>query len=97
MFLLPYSSGTTGVAKGVELTHGNLTAQMAQYLHPRFRVFQEVSTIQYSTLQCTLSIDCSLLQEEVTVCVLPLYHIFGLNVTMSGMLHQGGLAVTLPR
>ena len=50
MFLLPYSSGTTGVAKGVELTHGNLTAQMAQYLHPRFRVFQEVSRHQGTTL-----------------------------------------------
>ena len=50
MFLLPYSSGTTGVAKGVELTHGNLTAQMAQYLHPRFRVFQEVSPVQHSTV-----------------------------------------------
>ena len=64
MFLLPYSSGTTGVAKGVELTHGNLTAQMAQYLHPRFRVFQEVnpeySTEQYSTYSAhyLLTVPC---------------------------------------
>ena len=31
--VLPYSSGTTGVAKGVILTHGNLTANLAQCEH----------------------------------------------------------------
>ena len=35
-------------------------------------------------------------QDEVTVCVLPMYHIFAMNVTMSGMLYQGGTTVTVP-
>ena len=28
--LIPYSSGTTGLPKGVQLTHKNLVAQLAQ-------------------------------------------------------------------
>lgn len=42
--LMPFSSGTTGLPKGVELTHSNLTAQLSQirfqvlhfhvYIHP---------------------------------------------------------------
>ncbi|XP_011432313.3 uncharacterized protein [Magallana gigas] len=31
--LMPFSSGTTGLPKGVELTHSNLTAQLSQIRH----------------------------------------------------------------
>lgn len=75
VYALPYSSGTTGVPKGVMLTHGNLTSQMAQMAHPRFKVIDE---------------------NEVNICVLPMYHIFAMNVTMSGMMYQGGLTITVP-
>ena len=34
--------------------------------------------------------------EEITVCVLPMFHIFAMNVTMSNMLWRGGKLVTLP-
>ena len=42
VFVLPYSSGTTGVPKGVRLTHHNMTSQLAQICHPRFKVIKEV-------------------------------------------------------
>lgn len=73
--VLPYSSGTTGVPKGVMLTHTNLVANMAQLNHPALDLMKD---------------------GETTICVLPLFHIFAMNVTMSNMLLNGGKLVTLP-
>ena len=73
--VLPYSSGTTGVPKGVMLTHANLVANMAQLNHPALDLMND---------------------KETTICVLPLFHIFAMNVTMSNMLLNGGKLVTLP-
>ncbi len=38
---LPYSSGTTGFSKGVELTHANLVAAIRQLLFSRAHMFEE--------------------------------------------------------
>lgn len=73
--VLPYSSGTTGVPKGVMLTHGNLVANMVQVNQPGVE----------------LMTDC-----ETTLCVLPMFHIFSMNVTMSNMLLNGGKLITIP-
>jgi len=71
---LPYSSGTTGVAKGVMLSHYNLVANMCQmdgldYFH----------------------------RDDKLLCVLPLFHIYGLMVVLNMGLHIGATVIITPR
>jgi acyl-CoA synthetase (AMP-forming)/AMP-acid ligase II len=71
---LPYSSGTTGLAKGVMLTHYNLVANMRQ-----------MEGLDYFT------------ENDTLICVLPLFHIYGLVVVLNMGLSQGSTIVTVPR
>ena len=73
---LPYSSGTTGLPKGVMLSHLNLVANVFQLIGP-------------DTYPIT--------HDDVLVCFLPLYHIYGLNVGLNPILAQGGTIVLMPR
>ena len=73
---LPYSSGTTGLPKGVMLSHFNLVANVFQFIGPRA---SEIST------------------NDVALCFLPLYHIYGLNVVLNPLLTLGATVVLMPR
>ena len=72
--VLPYSSGTTGLPKGVMLTHRNLVANISQCV--------PIEGIQ---------------EEEVTVGILPFYHIYGMTIVLSMALYRGAKVVTMPK
>ena len=71
---LPYSSGTTGVAKGVMLTHHNLVANLAQMQ----------AAARHSA-------------DDVILVVLPMFHIYGLQVLVNLGLAHGATLVTMPK
>ena len=73
---LPYSSGTTGLPKGVMLSHYNLVANVYQVLGPN---------------------AACLTPDDVMLCFLPLYHIYGLTVALTLSLTLGSTLVLMPR
>lgn len=73
---LPYSSGTTGLAKGVMLSHLNLVANVYQLLGPD---------------------GAALGRDEIMLCFLPLYHIYGLTVALTVSLSLGSQLILMPR
>ena len=73
---LPYSSGTTGLPKGVMLSHLNLVANVYQFIAPN---------------------GSPLCPNDVILCFLPLYHIYGLNVMLNPALTLGATLVLMPR
>ena len=82
--VLQYTGGTTGVAKGAMLTHGNLVANLIQcdtYLGDAFDKFDGMA------------------EQPVIMTALPLYHIFSFTVCGMFGLYRGciGLLVPNPR
>ncbi|XP_046664229.1 4-coumarate--CoA ligase-like 9 [Homalodisca vitripennis] len=81
MALLPYSSGTTGLSKGVCLSHRNILCNILQ---------------MSSTGECG-KIRSPEQGQDILLGLLPFYHIYGLVVILlNGLLH-GGQVITLPK
>ena len=73
---LPYSSGTTGLPKGVMLSHRNLVSNVYQFLGRE---------------------GTPLVPDDVMLCFLPLYHIYGLTVALTTSICLGSTLVLIPR
>ena len=81
--VLQYTGGTTGVSKGAVLLHRNLVAN----------ILQAEAWYQPALKKIPAG------QQIVTVCALPLYHIFGFNTNLRLGLRMGGcnLLIANPR
>lgn len=73
---LLYSSGTTGMSKGVVLTHKNFIA---------------------SSLMCTMEQEMTGEMHHVFLCVLPMFHVFGLAIITYSQLQKGNAVVSMSR
>ncbi|XP_065205251.1 uncharacterized protein LOC135835090 isoform X2 [Planococcus citri] len=77
--ILPYSSGTTGFSKGVQLTHSNLVNNLHQVSADGVNYLEEASDTY----------------QEVIPAVIPFFHIFGImSIMLQSFLH-GGKIITL--
>lgn len=78
--VLQYTGGTTGVAKGAELLHRNLVANMLQASEWCAPALQRIPANEIPTF----------------ICALPLYHIFAFNVNLMSCMRMGGCSVLIP-
>ena len=77
--VLQYTGGTTGVSKGAVLLHKNLVAN----------ILQAEAWYQPALKKIPAG------EQIVTVCALPLYHIFGFNSNMMLGLRMGGCNILI--
>ncbi|HET6599229.1 MAG TPA: AMP-binding protein, partial [Burkholderiaceae bacterium] len=78
--VLQYTGGTTGVSKGAVLLHRNLVANILQ------------SEAWYQPALKKIAPG----EQVVTICALPLYHIFGFNTNMMLGMRMGGANILIP-
>lgn len=79
--LLPYSSGTTGLPKGVQLTNFNMVANLMQFSTEIHNVFEPTTSSH----------------QDIVPGVLPMYHIYGMSVYCFFALSKIAKVVTMPK
>lgn len=79
---LPYSSGTTGLPKGVMLSHNNIIVNSLQVSVP----LPDTPLVRETTAS----------NQDVIPCILPFFHIYGFTISLFSKLALGTKIVTLP-
>ena len=77
--VLQYTGGTTGVSKGAVLLHRNLVAN----------ILQAEAWYQPALRKIPAG------EQVVTICALPIYHIFGFNTNMMLSMRMGGCNILI--
>ncbi|KNZ32821.1 MAG: long-chain fatty acid--CoA ligase [Methylibium sp. NZG] len=77
--VLQYTGGTTGVSKGAVLLHRNLVAN----------ILQAEAWYQPALKKIPAG------EQVVTICALPIYHIFGFNTNMMLAMRMGGCNILI--
>ena len=77
--VLQYTGGTTGVSKGAMLLHRNLVAN----------ILQSEAWFQPALKKIPAG------EQMVTICALPIYHIFGFNTNMMLSMRMGGCNILI--
>ena len=83
-YLLPYSSGTTGLPKGVCLTHANMVANLLQCEEVEGPTIEMVSihdNTEHELGRSYLYFSFACLQGEKIISPLPFFHIYGMTVS----------------
>lgn len=80
--ILPYSSGTTGLPKGVMLTHRNIVSNIEMLRQ---------------TMKPEIMFRANGTEQEIIPVVLPFYHIYGMTTIMFGRLGIGSRLITIPK
>ena len=78
--VLQYTGGTTGVAKGAELLHRNVMANMLQASAWFQPALKRIPSHEIPTF----------------ICPLPLYHIFAFTLNIMACMRMGGCSVLIP-
>lgn len=81
---LPFSSGTTGLPKGVRLTHHSIVANLAQ-------------CTEYGTELAAPTPMLHFDEHTVLMGMLPFFHIFGLVVVLFGGLFRGSRVIVMAK
>ncbi|CAH1114450.1 unnamed protein product [Psylliodes chrysocephalus] len=78
---LPYSSGTTGVPKGVEITQRNIVAMGIQTIHPDYKMMEPPTDNH----------------QDMVPGILPMYHIYGFMMLQLNCLTTGMRLLSFPK
>jgi len=80
--VLQYTGGTTGVAKGAELTNRNLVANMLQSKLAMLQVDEQGQPLKGT-------------EQAIVVAPLPLYHIYAFTVHLMALFEQGDHSILI--